>query len=77
MGPHAVNKNMALHFDNVYAVFLFSFPFQFVGTFPGIHIPPAEPISLVAQSLLCTLKSEVLISPNQSDETCFWFFRHQ
>lgn len=39
MWPHRVNKNMALHFDSVYTVSLFSFLFQFVGTFPAIHIP--------------------------------------
>lgn len=39
MWPHRVNKNMALHFDSIYTVFLVSFLSPFVGAFPAIRIP--------------------------------------
>lgn len=73
MWPHRVNKNMALHFDGVYTDFLFSFLSLLAHSLP-CTFPPVEPISSVAQSLLCTPKSEVLISSKELDETGLWFF---
>lgn len=72
--PHRVNKNMALYFDSVYTVFLFSFLSVLAHSLP-CTVPAVEPISSAAQSLLCAPESEVLISSKESDETGFWFFQ--